>query len=421
METSPPPTAPKAPSRTTASQAATPQAIIDVHALQKGVRGIPLPHIFFFLMVLLFAAAGPYVRATGVMGLVGLFSVSVMYMLLTKAFYKHMSLIIFTAVGVLYILLSFANVLPDAWTGQYDRSFILRQSFYIFMLYPLVVSAQRFWTHALKRGKMDVYMWILLVVCGLALMLNNAFYLNKSPFVLWGLLNPMALYVLAWGYMAYIRGAGIKLLLVPVLTVYFLMMGLNSQSAMVGFVFFMTGLLPYYRTLTVSFVGAILLATVLGAIFVDQLVGEDVNTVFRYLMWIHAIEGFLESYAMGIGFGKEVVTNVYWAIGVEQRYEAVDNILSAGVHNSYVSNLFRLGILGGGALIWFVLVRTFPVGGDYGRLANLSWFIGFFAIFVNVGVESPLTIVGVAMCWGLNLALRAREKVIAQERASAPL
>jgi len=367
------------------------------------------PHILFLFAIVLWCAAGPLVRHTGVTGLLGFTAAITLYFLVTNALYVYWSLLGFVILGIVYVVLSYADVLPDAWTIYYDRKYILSQSFFVFLIYPLVCASKRFWLHAYESGRTDLYMGILFFTMLGGMVWFNLSILNIGPFVFWGMQNPTSLLLLSAGYFIFIRyrkSMGILSLCTAVLIV---MLAANSQAVLVGFMLMMTGVFPGIRKILVALVILIIFVSFVGYFFVLDLLQVDQNTAFRYLLWGDAFSGFFGSHMLGIGFGKEVVTNQYLQLGVIERYEDVGDIMKSGVHNSFIGILFRMGLAGFVLFVLFIFKTCFPFNlkkDHYARYGTFLFFIAFTAIYINVGMESPLTMVGVCTVLGYILALK---------------
>ena len=381
-----------------------------------GVTRLGSPVDFgFFLALFVFICLSPAIRLYGGALFVAFVLVACLYVVLKNAlFYRH-SIAIFTATGILYVLLSYLDALPDAWTTIYDSSTIPRQGFFVFAFYPLVAAARRLWKHVLSSRHAAKYFLALLVAAVPVARIVGWALSDGADFVLFrlsGLGNQMLPVYLAVGYLVFVRlGKMGRLPALPVAAALFLPTGfLQNQLVSLAFVG-----LAWVRRFKWPLIIAVLAGFVVmgvGLFMIPEYRQLEVNLGIRLLFLRDAFAALWESAGLGVGFGKEAITNQYALL---ESYVFVDpfrtdiNFMYLSIHNSFIAMFYRLGIVGGGAFAWFVLVDCFPRGianPQIARHASFVFFTAFLAIFANVAIESPAYIVGVSFACGYVLACK---------------
>jgi O-antigen ligase len=142
-----------------------------------------------------------------------------------------------------------------------------------------------------------------------------------------------------------------------------------------------------------------------------ELAGEmEANSILRALYWLEALQGFWDSSVIGVGFGKEATSHDYPLLLGALPPSSFHEFMVNGIHNSFLSMFFRLGLLGGLAFTWFFFITCLPSDKSHpnvARHAAIVYFACFMSNFVNVGVESPRMLIGNAFCLGYLLACKA--------------
>ncbi len=375
--------------------------------------GVPdglYPHFIFFMTFLLWAVLSTeFIRQSGMISISLLMVFTYLYFIMTQAFYRHGFMLAFTLWGLVYVALSYANVLPDAWTIYYNNGYIPYQSYFLFLIYPMICSAKRFWIHALRSGRVDFYMFIILLAMVGHVVWLNANYTFEKPFIIPGLLNKTSLLFFSFAYFALVRYQMASYVLVPIFFLIVAALAINIQTTIGALFLVLLAFSSVNKTMLVLTMISIVGMTIFGYMFLDFFVYNDVNTAFRYILWYDAIEGFLKSYMVGVGFGKEIAANTYLEIGLIERYETIDDIMKAGAHNSFLSMFFRLGLIGGIFFVVFFLRTCWPSNikdKKLAKLATFAFFIAFMSAYVNLGIESPRAIVGICLLLGFVLACK---------------
>lgn len=368
-------------------------------------------HSLFFIIMIAYACAGPFIKITGIAGLFGMTAVVYTYVIFARAFYFYPYLFLFTILGFAYLVLSFADILPDAWTQMYRSDLILRHGYFVFLFYPLVSAAHRFWRHALETNQLDFYAALCLIITLVTNFAFNIFYYGWIPWGLPGLLNKMQFLVLGLSILMFTRYRDLRIFIAVFFAAWALMFSAGAQTPILGLFILALTLVPLRNLVLLGTIGLLIFLTVISAFYVDQLVDKDPNLVFRTLTWFNAMIGVWESFFIGIGFGKEVVVGWYQQLGnLGPNFENPSLLILQGVHNSFLSTTFRMGIVGGLLFFMFFVFTCYPSKIRDPRLAQaatVAYFAAFLSTFVNVGIESPTSVFGLS--FGLGFVLAAKD------------
>lgn len=166
------------------------------------------------------------------------------------------------------------------------------------------------------------------------------------------------------------------------------------------------------RLSSLALAGAVVVfgaACALVPVFINfsYLVDIDPNSAIRAFMWVDAIDLFFSSYGVGIGFGRELVSNVYLPMNILSFYSEPE-LMQGGIHNSFITMFARMGVIGGGAFALAILKTAWPSArpGPLREPAYLAFFMVYVSCWVNVAIESPMSSIGTALLLGYVLAAR---------------
>jgi len=333
------------------------------------------------------------------------------------------SLAVFTAVGGVWVLLSYVDALPDAWTYIYNSAYIPRQAFYVAAFYPLTLAFFALWYRALGAHKQ----LLLLVMIALAacvgeivasLALSNP-VMSVASLLVGGLGNARMPIYMAVFYMLIVRfrenmlSKAATFLLIAVAVALVATQSGNPQLQNIVILLLVPAVAVYRPTKVknVAIIVCILCLYMASSFFALDIYRLDANSGYRLVASRHAIDGCVESWGVGVGYGKEVVRAYLPELGVlrDELVQSEKTLAVQGVHNSFAEEFMRLGVVGGTALMWFILARLFPPMslplGDR-RMATMLHVTVIMALLLNVGLESPTYMVGVAYAAGFLLAMR---------------
>lgn len=372
-------------------------------------------HRFYFLTVLVYVTLGSVITRLGTTGVAVFCLISIAYILLSRRFYWYPSLALFSLLGIFYIGLSYADILPDSWTVWQDSDYILRQSYFVIMLYPFILAGHIMWEHIVHRGTVGRVMLLcffcLLVLSPALEILTFTEYRSHfglQAFFFYGLTTSELLLWTALCYGLLIAFPQHRWIAVPFLSLLLLAVAQTAQVALMAPALLLFAFTPVWfnrwalRLLMVS----LILACGIAAIQAEKLIAHDVNMALRAYYWRDAFQALMESHLIGIGFGKEATTNYYPALGILKPFTLHDYMVH-GIHNSFFSMFLRMGFLGGALFSWFFTVECFPSSRLHPaiyRHACAILFAAFVGCLANMEIESPKGILGVCLILSYLLA-----------------
>jgi hypothetical protein len=146
---------------------------------------------------------------------------------------------------------------------------------------------------------------------------------------------------------------------------------------------------------------------------------ENPDKGIRVAFIADSFESLYDTNFLGIGYGTESVRWVYRFPGVADftfmpnpktvSEDRLLELLSRGVHNSFVQAMLRTGLPGGLLLVCGFFASFPPANIPRAAQAHASimFIVIFIACFVNPALESPVQLVGIGFVYGYLLALRA--------------
>jgi len=337
-------------------------------------------------------------------------------------------LLCFAGIGIIYILLSFMNAFPDAWTRFYSSSWILRQSFFVVMFPLHLISFRRFWERVIRFESRDAVVNVSFVASAIGIVLFRAgglgdFGITSKDtsvviYAIPNLMNATIIFILSWCEIIYrcrTQKARLGLLLLTLVAV--LATPSNAQTVLVSFAIVGLSIVPFPRVgLAVAYAG-LLVAFILAVTLAPGSVVNDPNTWIRMAFWQDALSAFNQSQWVGVGFGKEAVVNLYPSLRKAHYMFEQFRLVGQSIHNSFLYVFYRMGLFGGLAFLYVVFVELFPKSLSNNksvRLMLIAHVICVLCLFVNVGLESPYFLVGV--CWSLGFIMGIQETVSVEER-----
>lgn len=371
-----------------------------------------------FGAVLAFVTLAPLIRELNGLLYLVIVVICVAAVISRRAWLVDAPLLIFVAIGVLYVAGSYAELFPRAWTRLYEKDAIPQQASFVATLYFIIAAGRLFWLDLLRSAQVS-WRLSLLIVAGflgpalLGLILGSFDFATAFGQIFRSLSNPAMMAYLSLGLLVFVcfprRQIFFALLLMPFMAVLtpFLQNTLVAL-ALVGLAFAPRPVGSLHIALL-----AFLSAWVVSFAFVDEIYSVANTLGLRLQLQLDALEAIRQTRGIGVGFGTEAITPLsflgfQYFSGIDP-VEAVDGWIYIGTHNSFIGMLFRLGVFGGIAFIAFFFLRLLPKRGLDSRIdraACFTFFVLFIALFSNPTIESPTYHVGAGFAVGLLLALR---------------
>lgn len=393
-------------------------------------------HNLFFLCMTVFLTAGALVKFWDAGSIIALFVVSLIYSALERPpFIK--SLALFSLIGVTYVGMSYSDILPSAWTRLYDKEYIPRQAYFVFLFYPLATASMLAWRDIIVRrainGRIIMFLFMLMVISPILVMtfapiekLALSFQqFGLQQYFFYGLGNRELVVWLVVTYLPLVRYPQSRFVVLPLLAAMIFLTAESTQIALMAPVLLVIGFAPpgLLRPALAGMIATVALITVYSLLQLRAAADvTDPNTTLRALFWYDAWAGFWDSHMLGIGFGKEVTSEYYPMIMDPLPPTSHEQFMTIGIHNSFLSMFFRMGLFGGLVFLWFFFVTCLPpvegININVARHNAVVYFACFMSNFVNVGVESPRMLIGNAFCLGYILACKyLADKNQARQRA----
>jgi hypothetical protein len=350
----------------------------------------------------------------------------------------------FAAVGLLYVGASFLELLPTGAQRPVRPDFVFRHSYYVLVWLPLMAGTAALFRNLLpdlarlaRHAALPALTAIAVGDVVTSILLGDPSRLDWEGYT--SFFDPGALtflYALAFFFAVAATGR-----IWPPLAIASIHCAL-SNAAGYGMMFdTVTGMFVFVcmwafaLTLRRSSAGAFFVVMALGGALVlglmagsllPDLIGFDVNTQWRFLVWRENLFAALSSGSLGVGFGTPYYElssgNVAEAYRLTKFAEFTQYALSSpidilyirGQHSSFVNAFYRMGLLGGGLLIAFnvavliLLARAMRAGAPEERpllaAAGAVFIVEASQIGMHVGLESPRYYAAYALAVGLARA-----------------
>ena len=385
----------------------------------------------FVALVLFVVGIGEALKAFRTPALLLMVAVTVIYARDTMLRRQHLPLLLFSVVSLCYVILSYLQAFPIAWTRYYETDAILQQASFIAILLPFVAASQKWWEDTRFDVNRDV---ALIAVVVAAFLIGAAVDLllgskGVRPFVT--LRNYVFIGLLALSYLAFRseKWRGPAILTLVILAGWAIWRGQFLQNTIVYLI--LTGLLataifrvPADRLLLVIILIILAAATIIGLHDPLRVFEIDANTGWRLAWWNDVLTATFDTNGIGVGFGTESLRNEYSGVLLRDTYrEEAADFLFVGTHSAFFDIMFRTG-LAGFLLLCFVIARCFPAPNM--SLAARAHCCAMFAILVlclhsNLALQSPMYSLGVAICIGYLQSERYKSQLaVARHAEDAP-
>lgn len=378
--------------------------------------GVNLVDISFILVMIFSFSSGIGIRELGDLLFIFIVFYVIFYSVYSKELFKNNYFSLFSIIGITYIFMSYIDMLPDAWTNFYSSEKIPMQSFYIVMLYPVISSFRAIFKKIiLGKPSKVMFVTVLIIMIPTSFLFNDAnmpihmsdvSYIEK---IFPNLMNSTyAILLLAIILASALEAKYINILFAILITIGFYY-DLSIQIK-ISLVMFLIVQIKYTSKFAfISFLFSFTLLCIAGITIIDinYIIDIDKNSAIRGYLWLDGLSLFWESYGVGVGFGKELVRNYYAPMAIDEFYTS-EMIFTGGIHNSFISMFARLGLLGGLAFSLAFAKTAWPshAPSQWRSSAYFAYITAYIGCWVNVAIESPLTIIGVAAMLGYVMAVK---------------
>ena len=315
------------------------------------------------------------------------------------------ALICFITIGIMHILLSLAdaNHIFGALDVYYDKSFVLRQAVYLFMLPAIILFRDELYTRKkeyLITHYGELVFW--------ALYIFHFFYVGKA-------ITVSAQLLLCWlalrikspqSWRNWLRFAAV--LLTP--------FSKDGVSTMLIFRILFAAIylapLHWKRTALKGMAVGLLITILLVSFLVPMLITDtsfisDRNTRWRLNYWTDALNSLGNTYGLGTGYGTSYASKGFTAVTKDfyatDDYSKTERTFVLACHNSFVSVAMRTGLPGIVAFLLFIILMLWEML-KYRTLPSKAAFFALFGAVVciafNVGLESPNYLFSFVFCLG---------------------
>lgn len=326
---------------------------------------------------------------------------------------QHLPLLLLTVLGLFYVVLSHVQAFSSAWTRYHDTSVIFQQASYLAALLPLVAASQKWW----DDSRFDLNRDTILI----AIVIVSFFFGTAIDIVVLGsdrivfrpsvtMRNYVFIGLLALSYLAF-RSEKWRSLAILMLLILFgwsiwratYLQNTIVYSILVGFLAVAMFRIPADRFMLGLFIFVLAAASIIGMQDPLRVFEVDPNSGWRLAWWKDALEATAQTWGIGLGFGTESIRNEYAAMLQRDQYrEEGGTFLLVSTHSAFVDTIFRTGVVGF-LLLCVTLARCFP----HSRMAPLAraHCCAIFAVLIlclhsNLGLQSPMYSLGVAICIG---------------------
>jgi len=336
----------------------------------------------------------------------------------------HLAFCIFIAI------LSRFELMPTSWQTHYLAQAIVRQLVPMLAFFAVAWASKAYFRRRLVRG--DIFfgapfiLFLSLVVAPAIMFQQGHGYQGEDPAqavpALYGaFINNIVV------AMFFITGAiflttdwrryvGLAAVLGIAVTTHF------AQFKVLTLVILLTLFGAPGRLLAIGLVVAFTGIYAVGINHVPEIMLAGPNSGIRLAFVADAMSSTIDTHGIGIGYGKESVRWRYqfpnmpdFTFLPDPRFVTTDRmmqLLSTGVHNSFVQALLQTG-MAGFVLLLAAFFAAFPPRNLPKNVRNHAVIIFsmiFIAFFVNPALETPIIVVGTGFVYGYLLALRASRR-----------
>ena len=374
----------------------------------------PLSDRIFFWCLFVFVSLSPHIREYGGALLFVFLAIEVVYVIWSRSFVFYVPLTAFTSLGLLYVVLSYYELLPDAWARFNLAWAIPQQASFLAILYPTVLAARQQWRFLSQAPSAP---WRIAALAFAGGVISHAvapdfiasdyrnFFLSPG--------NAGFFMFFAASYFLFLSPRSIASGLALCLVLLGIVLAPQLQAQLLYLLIFVLLFSPWPRLVVAGWCATLVAMYFLAFAYPVWIWDIDPNSGIRAFFARDALEALWDSGGIGVGFGKEAIKNYYSAVGHLHTdwHNRFDAFIMIGVHNSFTAMFYRLGIIGGLLWLWVAVVKPFPrahAGLPERRFYSAIFGTMFIATFTNVGLESPTFSPAVAFAIGILLSERDR-------------
>ncbi|MER8880319.1 O-antigen ligase family protein [Mesorhizobium sp. M0408] len=341
---------------------------------------------------------------------------------------QNIPALLLTCWGLLYVGLSYLELLPDGWTRYHQAGIIVQQSSFVFLLLPVIAASQKWWEDkGIDRHRDAILVGTVILVFIVSIPARLYVFGDietplDPPKAFVTLQNDVMIALVGITYLAMVRMnpivGGFLLMLVFILsaTIEFRLQNVLAYFVAMAASFLCMIGLHLERTLAnILMLGLVGLA-IFGILDPISLFVLDPNTGWRVTFWRDALEALAETWGIGVGFGTEALRNEYTMVIGRLFFlpEEDTSFLLIGTHNAFFDIILRLGMVG--LVLWSaVIIGCYPSSKMPVRVrahAAVAFFTLFICVFSNVALQSPLYVIGVAFTIGYLQSLRGAANLV---------
>ena len=322
----------------------------------------------------------------------------------------------------LIIILSFFNYIKlfNIQGLEFDRSFIIRQAYFIFTVpIGIVIFDYVNKSDILEKLKLKFLIGIFLILCISKFM--NIF--DVVPF------RVLILIISSFVYFNKNKKIGIILIIISILFRF------DGSTSIICYMILIISLFDWKKTSVFfkKYLGVIIYFGVIFLIFgtvlfydnIVEILYKDPNAIWRWQYWINELRILIETKFLGVGFGTAYASNsIFTEIYNPNAFAVPDDgfgynisqvLFLTSQHNSILNMFYRLGVIGGGL---FIYINYFPIKWYLGLMLKLdkekqkmlkwsfvNFIISIVIISLNPGIESPRFFISYLIMFSIFISL----------------
>lgn len=336
--------------------------------------GLPIYLFVPLILVTIYSAFWDVFRPLGVIPLAIVIVFFLLGILLSKRKYLLIHIVKpyvgFAFVVTLYISASYKQWLPYAYDIKifYDSSFILQQAVGFLVLFITVLFFTLIFIYNPQLFARKHFASWLVIVCYFLFTIVGYFFASASSAITGAPIESLGQYFSIGTLInseLFITFFAVFLIFNHLRTrksQFFWLLALlvisgSFQSTLAVLLAISLLVIPA-QLVVIGFILGLVIVVPTSMAFPVELFEFDPNTGLRSMFWLTGLNDFIETNAIGIGFGTEALQPQYYAIYRELAILDVDSqfdrFMTTGMHNTFIDVMQRLGILGIGCFTWLV-------------------------------------------------------------------